>query len=246
MVNGPQYLFVELQLPRSAHSLGVESRDSSFCPPNGVVGLLAVRGTNHAADWRTNVSFVGLTGSGSTKYGVSVHKGWLAFAHMIFDELVALGIVQRRRGGRRVAATDTNSGVALDADDEQDNDDEINDNSSDDTTAAPAALSRNASVCFAGHSMGGAVASLLACLFAEHAHWPGALAVNTFGAPAIGGPDVSRLPCLRHAHCFVRPGDVVPRRVPALGVRLQRCFLSFFRIFFSTIFLKKFCSPRLF
>lgn len=65
--------------------------------------------------------------------------------------------------------------------------------------------------------MGGAVASLLAVLLVDEARWAAPVRVYTFGAPAVGGPDVAQLACLERSHRFVRPGDVAPRRVPVSG-----------------------------
>jgi len=62
---------------------------------------------------------------------------------------------------------------------------------------------------FTGHSMGGAVAQLLASHFIEHQHRkvPG---IFTFGAPRVGSPEYARNLRVPHVRCELL-GDPVPR-----------------------------------
>jgi hypothetical protein len=62
-----------------------------------------------------------------------------------------------------------------------------------------------------GHSMGGAVSSIVAVLIAERARFASPIDILTFGAPPIAGSDVVHVACLENAHRFVRPGDVAAR-----------------------------------
>jgi hypothetical protein len=84
-------------------------------------------------------------------------------------------------------------------------------------TATTRPIDARAQLCLTGHSMGGATASLLAVCLAERAHWREAIHVHTFGAPPVGGSGVARLAVLEQLHRYVRPGDVVPHRVPVSG-----------------------------
>ena len=54
-------------------------------------------------------------------------------------------------------------------------------------------LDRRSSLILTGHSMGGAVASLLAVLLVDEARWASPIDVHTFGAPAVGGSDIAQV-----------------------------------------------------
>jgi hypothetical protein len=154
--------------------------------------LVAVRGTNDVGDWMTNAAIVNLfAATADTPFGVGVHKGWMARANDIFADLLQLELIQiagDAKESEQSSARDSNA--ASRSDRRRD------------------ALSR---LVFGGHSMGGAVASILAVLVSERARCMAAVETVTFGAPPIGGSDVVQLTCLDNAQRFVRPGDVVPR-----------------------------------
>lgn len=151
--------------------------------------FVAVRGTNDVGDWMTNAAIVNLFSStADTPFGVGVHKGWMARANDIFNDMLQLELIT-------IATSISDTAEQLTAPDHHRRRDQ-------------SSVSR---MVFGGHSMGGAVASILAVLVSERARCPAAIETVTFGAPPIGGSDVVQLTCLDNAHRFVRPGDVVPR-----------------------------------
>jgi hypothetical protein len=152
--------------------------------------LVAVRGTNDVGDWMTNAAIVNLFSStAETPFGVGVHKGWMARANDIFTDMLQLELIHIDQ-----KTTSSSTTVASGA-----------------TSATRKSMSELSRIVFGGHSMGGAVASILAVLVSERARCMAAVETMTFGAPPIGGSDVVQLTCLDNALRFVRPGDVVPR-----------------------------------